>query len=67
MTLIDATERLLARARKKGHTLPAIAGGSRGAVQEEWLKKFAYGKIPDPGVRKVQRLHDRLAKLVNGG
>lgn len=69
MNLIDRTERLLIRARAKGHTLTGIAEGSRGHVQIEWLKKFAHGKIPDPGVRRIQRLHDRLERLplVNGG
>jgi hypothetical protein len=28
----------------------------------EWLKKLRAGKIPDPGVNNIQKLHDFLAQ-----
>ncbi len=44
-------------------TLRAIADASRGKVKYDWLKRFACGDIPNPGVTNVQTLHDCLIKI----
>lgn len=62
MNLLPATRRLLKTARR-GRSLQFIATRSGDKVQYEWLKKFASGEIPDPGVRRVQALHDYLVTL----
>lgn len=59
MTLLDKTVALLA-ARPRTLTLAAIAAAA--GVEKEWLAKFSKGVIADPGVRKVQALHDYLAR-----
>lgn len=41
-------------------TLAEIATKSNLGV--EWLKKLKGGSIPDPSVRRIQRLHDFLAQ-----
>lgn len=56
-TLLAATRKLLTGSDE---TLPEIARGA--GVGYEWLKKFANGAIPNPGVNAVQSLHDYLAK-----
>lgn len=38
--------------------LPEIARGAD--VGFEWLKKLKAGEIPEPGVNRIQRLHDFL-------
>lgn len=43
-------------------TLREVAEGSD--VDFEWLSKFAREEISDPGVRKVQRVHDFLLPRV---
>ena len=58
-----ATTIQLVRARGE-MTLQQVADGS--AVDFEWLSKFAREEIDDPGVRKVQRVHDFLVRKRNG-
>jgi hypothetical protein len=41
-------------------TLAEIATKSNLGV--EWLKKLKGGSIPDPSVRRIQRLHDYLVQ-----
>lgn len=55
-----STERAWAQNRERPVTLfRRIAAEARG-VPFEWLRSFAAGKSADPGVRKVQALHDWL-------
>lgn len=67
MQLLERTKVLLNRAIESGATLREIAQAS-GTVPEEWLKKFVqkdakgHDKVPNPGVRYVQALHDFLKK-----
>ena len=61
-TLLEDTQRLLKSAKTPRRE---IARGA--AVGNEWLAKFSQGRINDPGVRKVQRLHDFLLYLKSGG
>jgi hypothetical protein len=56
MTLLEKTLQLLADSPE---SLNAIAAGSN--VGYEWLKKLAEGSIPNPGVIRVQSVHDYLA------
>ena len=55
-TLLEATKMRLAAQKLP---LREVAAGS--GVGYEWLAKFSQGRIGDPGVRKVQALHDFLA------
>ncbi len=34
-------------------------------VGPEWLKKYAQGHIDDPGVNKVQKVHDYLFRALD--
>jgi hypothetical protein len=61
MSLLERTQELLKK-RLETHSLRRIAEESAGAVDEYWLTKFAAGKVPDPSVNRVQRLHDHLSK-----
>ena len=57
--LLERTQTLLA---KRGeNTLVSIA--YEADVGYEWLSSFNRGLIDDPGVRKVQALHDHLVAL----
>lgn len=51
----------LVRARGE-MTLRQVADGA--GVDFEWLSKFSRGEIADPGVQKVQRVHDFLFPLI---
>lgn len=44
-------------------SLREIATASGGAVNRDWLTKFAAGKIDNPGVNTVEALHDCLTKI----
>lgn len=61
----DSTESLLDRTKKlltqRGDlTLREIADGA--GVGHEWLRSFMYGdRIREPGVLKIQKIHDFLA------
>ena len=56
--LLNRTERLLRRYMPE-LTLRVIA--ERAGVGFEWLRKYSQGKFDDPGVKRIQRLHDFLA------
>jgi lambda repressor-like predicted transcriptional regulator len=45
--------------RNVTYTMMAEAIG----VSVAWVSRFADDKIPDPGVKRVQRLHDYLANI----
>lgn len=62
MSLLESTESLLTKTLLK-HSLRAIAEGSEGRINYEWLKKFAQGKIDNPGVTTIEDLHARLREL----
>jgi len=55
--LLSNTVHLLSVADEPRHVIAKNAG-----VGYEWLAKFAQGRIPDPGVSRVQRLHDYLTR-----
>lgn len=63
MSLLESTQRLLDKAVAKGHTLRTIADSSDGRINYEWLKKFAQGKIDNPGVTTTEDLHETLRSL----
>lgn len=58
--LLPATKRLLEQ-RAKRLSLRKISAGS--GVNLHWLGKFVQGKFDDPGVKKIQKLHDYLISL----
>ena len=60
--LLDRTKKLLG-----GCELPLPKIAARAGVGYEWLKKFAADEIPDPGVRRIQTLHDFLVRHVDQG
>jgi hypothetical protein len=55
--LLDRTLDLL---RNCDVSLPELANMS--GLGYEWLKKLKAGEIPDPGVNRIQKLHDFLAQ-----
>jgi len=55
MKLLANTQRMLGRAKSKA-SLYEIAADSDGRVNYEWLKKFAAGKIKNPGVNTIEDL-----------
>lgn len=54
-TLYEKTVRLIAE-RPASLTLADIARGAE--VKPTWLSALVKGDIPEPGVHKIQRLHD---------
>jgi hypothetical protein len=66
MSLIQQTQALLKKRLANELSLRQIAEMSDGAVEYEWLVKFAGNKVKDPGVNRVQSLHDFL-KSSNSG
>jgi hypothetical protein len=62
MSLLESTQQLLDKSIRR-HSLRAIADGSDGRINYEWLKKFAQGKIDNPGVNTIEDLHERLLEL----
>jgi hypothetical protein len=63
MSLLESTQILLQKQINAGFSLKAIAESSGGNVPYEWLKKFAQGKIDNPGVTTVEDLHRTLRDL----
>lgn len=63
MTLLESTQILLQKQINSGLSLRAIADKSGGRVPYEWLKKFAQGKIENPGVTTIEDLHKTLRDL----
>lgn len=62
-TILDTTRGLLAQALKDGLRVKDISRMSRGHLEYEWIRKFARGEITDPGVQRLQMLHDLLVHL----
>jgi hypothetical protein len=62
MSLLADTQKLLDKRVAAGESLRQIARESSGIVEYEWLRKFANGDVKDPGVTRVESLHDFLAK-----
>lgn len=60
MTLLTITNRLLQRAPRH-LTLKRIA--AEADVQYGWLSSFSRDQIHDPGVRRVQKVHDYLVRF----
>lgn len=60
--LLQVTRELLAARLAEGSTLRQIVEESNGAVEYQWLRKFADESVADPGVNRVQGLHDSLIK-----
>jgi hypothetical protein len=63
MSLLQSTKARLERARAQGVSLYQIAAESGGRVSYEWLKKFAAGKIDNPGVNTIEDLRAELRKI----
>jgi hypothetical protein len=64
MSLLRTTKKLLSRQKKERGSLANVLRALPGNVDRNWFYKFASGEIVDPGVTKVQALHDCLEKLV---
>ena len=56
-------EKTLDLLRKCDMPLPELAQKSN--LGYEWLKKLRNDEIPDPGVNRIQRLHDFLVNREN--
>jgi transcriptional regulator with XRE-family HTH domain len=61
MGLRETTLRLLGNLPR---TITAKQVAEGAGLSEAWLSRFASGTISDPGVDKVQALHDHLASLL---
>ena len=55
--LLTETKALLAATKRRPREISAASG-----VGYDWLIKFARGVIRDPGITRVQRLHDFLSR-----
>jgi hypothetical protein len=55
--LLTETKALLAATKRRPREISAASG-----VGYDWLIKFARGVIQDPGISRVQRLHDFLSR-----
>jgi hypothetical protein len=62
MSLLESTQKLLDQV-SANFTIREIADLSGGKVKFEWLRKFAEKEIADPGVTKIESLHEHLKKL----
>ena len=58
-TLLNETKLLLAKADESRKVIANNSG-----VGYDWLTKFAQGRIPDPGVTRLQKLHDYLKQQI---
>lgn len=56
-TLYDDTIALLKSTRLSRREIAAGAG-----LGFDWLNKLAQGHIEDPGIKRIQRLHDFLSR-----
>lgn len=63
VSLLDRTQALVS-SLKQIMTLREIADGA--GVSSHWLEKFANGKIPNPGIVHVQKVHDFAADYFTG-
>lgn len=57
-------ERLHGDPRDGKFTYDDIADGAE--VGRDWLAKFATKQIPEPGINRVQRVHDFLSRVTAG-
>lgn len=57
MELLDTTHELLKQSKEP---VTKIAEGAK--VNSRWLRYFINGRYDDPGVLKVQRIHNYLKK-----
>ena len=57
-TMLNRTKTLLQQHKGHWRSICTATG-----LDYEWLNKLARGKINDPGVNKIQKLHDHLAAL----
>jgi hypothetical protein len=57
MTLLDSTLDML-REHKRYRQIAEDTG-----LGYEWLTKLAQGRIPDPGVKRIETLHAYLANV----
>lgn len=64
MSLLEQTQSLLKQSLESGVSLRQIAEDCGGPVNHEWLKKFAAGKIEDPGVSRIESLFKHLSTTV---
>lgn len=67
MSLLETTQQLLGKRLSAGLSLREIADSSEGRINYEWLKKFAQGKIDNPGVNTIEDLHETLVDLKRNG
>lgn len=67
MSLLESTQERLDKVTSAGVSLRAIAERSDGRINYEWLKKFAAGKIDNPGVNTIEDLHECLGELSENG
>ena len=58
-SLLDTTLQLL-KSRPRSVTYDQIAAGT--GLGKPWLEALAAGRIPDPGVRKIETLYAFLTK-----
>jgi transposase len=63
MSLHARTLALLKKHTAQGLSLRQIAAKSGGKVDYDWLRKFAAEAATDPGVNRVEGLHDFLLTL----
>ncbi len=59
--LLARTQQLVANAPR--HVTQRMMAQAAG-VSDAWISRFIEDKIPDPGVRRVQKLHDYLVTVV---
>jgi hypothetical protein len=45
--------------------MPLVEIATKSNLGYEWLKKLKAGAIPDPGVNRIQALHDFLSQLAD--
>lgn len=57
-SLLKTTKELLADCKLSAERLAQDAG-----VGYYWLRKFRQGKIANPGIQNLQKLHDHLVAL----
>ena len=57
-TLLQKTTELLLRDKRNLMQISKISG-----LGYFWLRQFKYGKITNPGINNVQKLHDALLNL----
>jgi transcriptional regulator with XRE-family HTH domain len=66
--LLTDTRQMLAQVYGRGRSVLTAQEIATGAgVSRKWVEKLAQGAVTDPGVTRVQKLHDFLAgRLLHG-